>query len=1134
MEGVIYMTQENFVNIGFDIGIASVGWSVVDTQNGNIIETGVSIFKEATADENVTRRDARQGRRLLRRRKVRVRDMRKYLHTRGFDCSNGNLDCYALRVKGLTEQLTKEELTACLCQIAKHRGISYDLKDAEDTESNVQDYKAGIAINQKLLNTQTPGQIQYERLQKYGKVRGKVEVVIDGKEQTLLNVFPNSAYQAEVEQILTKQSEFYPEITPKFKEDILEIIGRKRDYFAGPGSKNWRTDYGIYRTDGKNLKNLFSILIGKDKIYPEEYRAAGSSYTAQLFNVLNDLNNLRISSTPDGKITCAQKEEIVNYLLATTKKQESMINVVAKITGSTKDTISGYRKDKNDRPEIHSMAIYRKIHRDFLELGIDVTTWPVALWDKLGEILTLNTENGEIRRSLITESKEFEQLTPEVCEHIIANKQSFKSTSNNKWHRFSLKTMNQLIPDMYKTNKEQMTLLTELGLLKEGQNYYDGKDKIDIKHITDELYNPVVRKSVMQTMQVFNELWKKYSNIQSVVIEMARDKNSKEERENIEKFQKSNAKEKDAALLAFCTEIGESEEIVLNKILKDRSKKLPLMIRLWYQQEEKCPYSGKIINAVDILNSPGIFEIDHIIPLSISLDDGMNNKVLCYADMNQIKGQKTPYMFMNEGQGQGFDKLIAQVKSNKQLPKAKKDNLLNTDDINDPEVQRGFVARNLVDTRYSSRVVLNELQNFIKAQADNTKVVVVRGKLTHKLREVWNINKSRDTHYHHAVDASLIAMIPLLNLWKKRSLFAKKVGEQLVDIETGEILSSQEYKKALYESPIVENYKEQLRGIEDKIKFHHQVDKKSNRKVSDATIYGTRKVTLAKDKKATDYVWSKINIYTVDGYKKFIDICQKDKTKFMMYRIDPKTFGKLEQIVAEYPDKIEEQQANGRIKLQEISPFEVYRREHGKVRKYAKKDNGPEITTLKYYDSKLISCIDISSKYQLTGDKRVALQSLKPWRTDVYYDHMTQEYQIMGLKYSDLQYIGKDYGITKDKYQVIKDKEGISEDAEFMFTLYRNDRIKVIDTQNNQSVELLFGSRTTSNKGYVELKPLDRSKFNGKEVVDFYGAVTPNGQFVKKLARKGYIVYKVNTDPLGNPFYIKKEGEKPKNIIDKN
>src|SRR5699024_6335403 len=107
---------------------------------------------------------------------------------------------------------------------------------------------------------------------------------------------------------------------------------------------------------------------------------------------------------------------------------------------------------------------------------------------------------------------------------------------------------------------------------------------------------------------------------------------------------------------------------------------------------------------------------------------------------------------------------------------------------------------------------------------------------------------------------------------------------------------------------------------------------------------------------------------------------------------------------------------------------------------------------------------------------------LKPWRTDVYYNHEKEQYEIMGIKYADLKFKGDNYGITKARYQEIKEEEGVSEESEFLFSLYRGDRIQV--SNGEDKIDLLFLSRSNpAKKGYVELKPIDRNQLNGKEVV---------------------------------------------------
>lgn len=1126
-------TFENEVNIGFDIGISSVGVTVLETRTGKILESMVSIFPSASAAKNAERRGFRQSRRLIRRKKTRLRDTKELLRKNNFVPSDEQFceNPYELRVRGLSKKISREELGAALLHLVKRRGISYALSDVED-EGNTSNYRDSINENQKLLKIKYPAEIQLSRLEEFGKVRGQVKD--EANNHILLNVFPNSAYLAEAKQLLETQKKYYSDITEEFQEEFYSLIQRKREYSKGPGSINSPSDYGIYKTNGDILDNIFEILIGRDQIFPDEYRAAGNSFTAQHFNVLNDLNNLKIQKLETGKLSIEQKEEIVELLKNDSPKKVNMLKIVAKVAKVKTEDIAGYRIDRKDKPEFHSMEVYRRVRNLFLEKEIDVAKWPIDLWDRLGYTLTLNTENGEIRRSIEEKIRpDFPVLDDKVVDAIIENSDAFKLSSINKWHRFSLKTMRLLIPEMEQSSKEQMTLLSEMGLLKENKRDYSKKNKISSKDVCEFIYNPVVRKSVRQTINIFNELVKKYKKIAYLVIEMPRETNEEEERKNKQKFQRENEKEKSDAEKEFMNRLGISEVRLDSQYRK--IKKLRSQIRFWYQQEGKCPYSGRTISPDDLFFNNSLFEIDHIIPLSVSFDDSMNNKVLCYAAMNQEKMNQTPYAFMLLGKGQGFQAMRAMINSNKRMSKTKKSNLLFIENLEDIEVRKRFIARNLVDTRYASRVILNELQQFVRSKNLDTKVTVVRGKFTSTLRNKWHLNleKTRDTHYHHAVDASIIAASPMLKLWKRsETIIPKKIGENTIDTETGEILTNDQYKKDVYELPY-ERFAAEVRNQDKLVKFSHQVDKKKNRKVSDATIYATRTAQLGKDKSENEYVLGKIaDIYSEQGFKDFKKVYEKESKEFLMERNDPKTFEKLVTILENSPDHIEEIQDNGSVKKISISPFEYYRRNNGFITKYAKKNNGPVIRQMKYYDNKIGSAIEITPDE--TKDKKVILQSLKPWRTDVYFNEEMGLYEIMGIKYSDLKFGKKSqYGISKEQYEIIRDKEKISSKSEFLFSLYRNDRIKIIDTINDQEIELLFASRTNpANLGYVELKPIDRSKFKSNEILKIFGKVTPDGRFVKSINKKGLKILKVNTDTLGNPFYISKERETPSDILD--
>ena len=310
----------NGLVLGLDIGIASVGVGILEKDSGKIIHANSRIFPAATADNNVERRTSRQARRLNRRKKhrsVRLHDLfEEYGLLTDFSKVSINLNPYQIRVQGLDKRLTNEELFIALKNIVKRRGISYLDDASEDGGAVSSDYGKAVEENRKLLAQQTPGQIQLDRFEKYGQVRGDFTVVENGEKRRLINVFSTSAYRKEAERILRKQQEFNNKITEGFIEDYLTILTGKRKYYHGPGNEKSRTDYGRYTTKKDSqgeyitLDNIFGILIGKCTFYPDEYRASKASYTAQEFNLLNDLNNLTVP-TETKKLSVEQKKTIV-------------------------------------------------------------------------------------------------------------------------------------------------------------------------------------------------------------------------------------------------------------------------------------------------------------------------------------------------------------------------------------------------------------------------------------------------------------------------------------------------------------------------------------------------------------------------------------------------------------------------------------------------------------------------------------------------------------------------------------------------------------------------------------------------------------------------------------------------------
>lgn len=1095
--------------IGLDIGIASVGWAVVDDEY-NIIEAGSNIFPAADASKNEERRSFRQGRRLKRREKTRISDFKKLWNKYDFmtplDKENNVL---GIRIKGLEEKIDLEQIYYVLLNNLKHRGISY-LEDAiEEGSTDSSEYRKGLEINQKELEKKLPCEIQKERLDKYGCYRGTVTVDNDGEKIVLNNIFTVDAYRAEITKFLHTQQKFYPEITEEFIEEYIKIFNRKRNYYEGPGNEKSRTDYGRYTTRKDDItgeyiteENIFEKLIGKCSVYKEEKRAAGASYTAQEFNVLNDLNNLLVNGR---KLEKEEKKAIIAAIK--TEKNVNMRKIIQKAIGENIESFAGARIDKNEKEIFHKFEAYNVIRKSLEKIGQSMDIFSNDELDILGEILTLNTEKSAIVSAIM---KSPISCSDEVMD-VLVDVRKKNGALFSKWQSLSVKIMRELIPTLYDEAKNQMQLLTDMGVFRTKEDKFTEMRYIPVDVVLEDIYNPVVRRSIRVSIEIVNALIKKYGEFDKIVIEMPRDRNTEDQTKRIKDSQKNNEKE----LKEILEKIESGYGIKITEQDFYNHKKLVMKLKLWNEQDGICPYSGEKIDIDTILNDRDRLEIDHIIPISISFDDSRNNKVLVYRNENQLKGNQTPYMYLSSvNRKWGLPEYIAYVKdlkNKKNISYNKLKNFLFDKDINKIDVVKGFINRNINDTSYTSRVVLNTMQSFFKAHGNATKVKVVRGSFTHQMRVNMGIEKNRDDSYsHHAVDAMLIAFSQL-----GYDAFYKFQNE-FIDFETGEIIDYEGWNKAMdedvYRDYMYEDKWQKIKldivAAERKVKYWHKVDKKCNRALCNQTIRGTR---VYENK---IYKINKLNIYSDDGIKTFKNMISKGKeNQFLMYINDPKSFEQLMSVYNEYRDA--------------RNPFVQYEKETGDfVRKYSKSHNGPKITTLKYRDGEIGSCIDISHKYDHeVGSKRVVLESLKPYRADIYKNINDNQYYIVGIKYSDICCSNGQYVIDENKYADILFNEKMIKKGQdrsnleglgfqFLFSLYKND---IIEYERNGQIEReRFLSRTMPKKrNYIETKPIEAPKLDDRK---------PRG------LGKTTCIKKVVTDILGNCYYV--QNEKFKSRVD--
>lgn len=1033
--------------LGLDLGITSVGYGLVDGESGDIITAGVRLFDEGTASENEKRRTFRGQRRLKRRKSYRILRMKQLLKREGILTSNyqvGLYNPYECRCKGLTQKLSNDELVTALLHISKTRGSSLETIEDEENTDKISSEEL-LAENSKLIKSgKYICEIQLERLKNEGKIRNSK------------NIFKTIDYLKELSKILSNQ-----QLNDDLCKKIEEIVITRRHFSEGPGSYNSPSIYGRYVRNkegivNKDPINLIEKMRGKCSIFKDELRAPKCSYTVDLYNIYNDLNNLVLN---DRKITKEEKEKLINDYVNKGKKVS--LKVISKVTNTKEEYIKGYRAN-NDKPiftEFKGYNAIRKVvedkdnplnkeiinNKEYIDQICDILTSTKVIEERIEKIYNIDkniiTEEAAIRLANISSIKEYSSL--------------------------SYKALKLFIEEMKNTTDNQMQIASRLNVKSEYENYLE--DKKNIPFNKEDILSPVVKRVQNEGTKVINAIRKKYGELESIVIEMAREKNGREEANNIKEFQSKNQ--------------IENEKVKELTGIENPNSKLKLKVRLYNEQNCKCAYSGDTIDFNSLIHDVNdkLYEIDHIIPISISFDDSFNNKVLVKTQSNQDKGQRTPFEYFMSGKAnRTFSEYEKWVLHNYENNKRKIDNLLFKEDITKEEVQQKFIQRNLNDTRYACRSLLGTLKSYYKINNINTKVFTIRGSVTDQFRRKARINKNRDFFEHHAKDALIMAMIR--NSKTLMKVFDKNY--RLID-DNGVLVEDNDYLESGIFDEITMKKISKIKEYKN-INFSYKIDTKANRSISDQTIYSTRNI------EGNDYVVKKYkNIYDKNGQGKSLAklIREGKKEKILAYKNDNQTYCILERICNEYKSD---------------NPFNEYYLEHGPIRKYSKNGNGPVVNDVKYIDSKLGNCIDISHKYDTNSDKKVVLLQISPYRMDLYKDN--DKYKFITIRYSNIKQINEKYYIDKDWYDKQKTNKNISDESKFICSFYRGNIIRYLKNDSWYEYKFLTVNNDVTNS--IEVKLIDQK--------------TPK-QMMITISNDIKEIEKYNVDVLGEKYKINKE-----------
>lgn len=759
--------MERKYGIGLDIGIGSVGYAVISRTNNldaRIEDIGVRLFdsgenirqKASNAQE---RRGYRSTRRLLRRRKHRKERIKKFflkiklmneMQLKAWQEQNGNQNVLQTRIKGLNEKLTPEEILDCIIHICNRRGYREfygdDSKKDNADKDELQKIEGGLA--------------SFDEIYQSGGYKSVAEMLINApvfKTETSFADYRNHKnakryilikrefVKKELEDILNKQSEYYPQLTANNIRIICDdMVFAQRDFETGPGNEDDKTRRFMGFIDS----------IGQCMYYKDEKRAYRSTVIADIYALVNCLSQLSFVNTETGEILLPENvaKEIIDTALVNASITENDIKNIlkqnklemrkpGKLEVTVPDTIrtlktlkavltnAGYKYEELIKENQFDINNPSKLHQLCLLLSENITP------ARRIRALKAKGWNEKLQKEVIR--KKFGG-TASVCEkYMVEAIEAFKrgETYGNFQARM-LKEREDALPDIEK------------------QKYLAPFDK----KVDEELVkNTVVFKAVNETRKILNELIRKYGSPEYINIEVADDLGrSFKERAKIIKRINDNKKEKDK-IANKLIELGLRKEGEVKPFDIER-------YRLWEEQEGKDLYTGEVIPVEKILS--GIYDVDHIVPFSLILDDTLQNKALVNLGVNrQQKGQQVPLGYLSSADKEDYLKRVNTLFKKKKISIKKYKYLTLSNLYGNRDLLSEWKSRNINDTRYITRFLVNYLSANLLFNSDKAKNVFgVKGIITSRMRRLWlnkktwgDEQKNRDNNLHHAADAIVIA-----------------------------------------------------------------------------------------------------------------------------------------------------------------------------------------------------------------------------------------------------------------------------------------------------------------------------------------------------------------------------------------
>ncbi|MCB9912898.1 MAG: type II CRISPR RNA-guided endonuclease Cas9 [Planctomycetes bacterium] len=800
--------------LGLDLGPNSIGWALVrtkicdgefetqgllDTSHAGHPPLGVRVFEAGLqnfdtskeASLNQARRAARSARRTISRRRARKGAVRKALQAGGLLPTNQDelqsvlaWNPYELRAAALNRQLEPYELGRAVVHMAQRRGFQSNRLTANPKEE-----KGLLAEISKLQDSidaasaRTLGEYLYMQTQATNGVlpvrlrarMAKMDLYEDAPRRTR-----RSMYEQEFDTIIKKQLHFWDSKLPSsHNRDAMErALSRAREAIF--------FQHGFAVTPERKAKapsraNLHRAPgVHPCPYEPGEVGCPRSEWIAQRFRIVKDVQNLRISEAyePERPLSDAERRLVVDKLSLSKKVTFSSLTKALTKQLELREPIE-FNLERGGRSYLLGNETEATLGKAFGK-----SVWAKKPEADRGTIRTAFlsvTDSDALRKTLIDAGLSDPTRIDELLDF---------QPKDDGYLSFSKVAITKLLPlmeDEGLTEHEAIERLYPETHASDGlkvlpsliamQSDLEIRPKIPprIQNQLTNLTNPIIRRSLTEVRKVVNAILRAHGKPEEIVIELAREmKQNKEARDQYSRDNHKRSLLRDQAREALRPLLGGTNP---RKADVDRWM-------LWQEQRMQCPYCGKSIGQTAVCSAET--EVDHILPRWQSLDDSLNNKVLCCANCNAAKGDRHPVAWLGKD-SERFSTVLKRVRlcaKTASNPGGMSNAKIGRFEIEELDAD-DFVDSQLNDTRYISRLVSSYVSLLYPSEerVGQRRVRTSRGSLTAMLRRQWGLNdilpplvqahgevipgfedhegwteKLRIDHRHHAVDALVIAL----------------------------------------------------------------------------------------------------------------------------------------------------------------------------------------------------------------------------------------------------------------------------------------------------------------------------------------------------------------------------------------